>query len=328
MSQLEDAWERTLGLIERAAEFGRHEDKGGTIFGWYPAKPGEPVQVDHRIAWLRHTIYDPLDERELGSLERELGRPLPDVLRRFYTTCSNGLDLLGNDVMLYGLRRGRLLDPFDLVVETSDPPADAGPRHVFFGSWGDDRNLLYLDAHDERVHVSGLNSVTPLRTWPGLGDFLVATLEEQLRSSWDADGRRVGHVLVPEETAEPIPKTRHDLHVPDELADRAEQLRQMLAEAPESLAVGDAVVVLPEPDELGDLQLGYGVDADGGELSGDKPGDWRAAWIVIGTDEDLGDPFFVDLAEPELPVFTAMHGAGSWDPQPVAPSLKELLARA
>ncbi len=49
---------------------------------------------------------------------------------------------------------------------------------------------------------------------------------------------------------------------------------------------------------------------------------------MIGTDEDLGDPFFVDLAEPELPVLTATHGAGSWDPEPVAPSLEDLLTSA
>jgi hypothetical protein len=45
--------------MERASEFGRHDDQGGTIFGWYPAKPGEAPLVDARVAWLRHTIYDP-----------------------------------------------------------------------------------------------------------------------------------------------------------------------------------------------------------------------------------------------------------------------------
>jgi hypothetical protein len=116
--------------------------------------------------------------------------------------------------------------------------------------------------------------------------------------------------------------------VPTDLADRAEQVRRLLSEAPERLAVGDGVIVLVKPEELGDIQLGYGIDRDGSKLSGDKPGDWRASWIVIGTDEDLGEPFFVDLAEPELPVFTAMHGAGAWDPRPVARSLQDLLAGA
>jgi hypothetical protein len=52
------------------------------------------------------------------------------------------------------------------------------------------------------VHLSGLNSVSPLRTWAGLGEFLVSTLEEY-SSCWGAGGRRVGALPVPEEAAEP-----------------------------------------------------------------------------------------------------------------------------
>jgi hypothetical protein len=88
------------------------------------------------------------------------------------------------------------------------------------------------------------------------------------------------------------------------------------------------IVRLATPDELGELQVGYGVGPDGEDLTGDAPGDWRPSWLVIGTDEDLGDPVFVDLDDANLPVFTAMHGAGTWDPRPVAPSLQHLLASA
>ena len=71
------------------------------------------------------------------------------------------MELLGLDVTVYGLRRGRLLDPFDITVEASDPPADATANCVFFGSWSSRRNLLSLDAGDDRVHLSGRNSVAP-----------------------------------------------------------------------------------------------------------------------------------------------------------------------
>jgi hypothetical protein len=105
-------------------------------------------------------------------------------------------------------------------------------------------------------------------------------------------------------------------------------VREALSQAPETLEVGDSVVRLLPPDELGEMQVGFGVDPDGGDLSGGQRGDWRASWVVIGIEEDLGDPFFVDLAEPDLPVFTAMHGAGTWDPKAVAPALQDLLASA
>jgi hypothetical protein len=323
--ELEQAWDRALALIGRAGEFGRRDEEGGTIYGWYPAKPGEEPGVDYRVAWLRHIVYAPLDDRELGSLERELGRPLPDTLRRFYTECANGVSMLGDDVEIYGFRRGSLLDPFELDVEGSRVPTDATASHVFFGSWGDDNNPLYLDADDDRVHLSGRNSVEPLRTWSGLGEFLVSTLEEH-SSCWDENGRRVAPLPVPDEVAEPTPTPRRALSVPADLAERADLIRQALAEAPQNLKVGDAVVRLASPDELGELQVGYGVGPDGDDLGGNDPGDWRASWLVVGRDEDLGDPFFVDLADPSLPVFTAMHGAGTWDPRPVAPSWQHFLA--
>jgi hypothetical protein len=56
MVQLQDAWERALALIERAAEFGRHDMGGGTVVGWYPSKPGEAPRVRGRTAWLRHWV--------------------------------------------------------------------------------------------------------------------------------------------------------------------------------------------------------------------------------------------------------------------------------
>ena len=126
--------------------------------------------------------------------------------------------------------------------------------------------------------------------------------------------------------AGPTPTPRRALSVPADLAERADLIRQALAEAPRELKVGDGVVRLATPDELGDLQVGYGVDPDGEDLSGNARGDWRAGWVVIGGDEDLGDPLFVDLADASLPVFTAMHGAGTWDPRPVAPSWQHFLA--
>jgi hypothetical protein len=327
MLELAEPWERLLALIGRAREFGRRDEEGGTIYGWYPAKPGEDPVVDGRAAWLRHVVYTPLEDRELGRLERRLGRPLPGTLRHFYRACANGLSLLGDDVEIYGLRRGLLLDPFELEVETSRVPSDATARHVFFGSWGDNKNPLYLDADDDRVHLSGRNSVQALRTWSGLGEFLVATVEEYSRC-WDAGGRRVAPLPVPDEVAEPTPTVRRELSVSGDLAERAELMRQALGEAPQELKVGDGVVRLATPDELDDLQVGYGVGPDGDDLSGNARGDWRASWIVIGVEEDLGDPVFVDLADAKLPVFTAMHGAGTWDPRPVAPSFQHLLASA
>lgn len=74
---------------------------------------------------------------------------------------------------------------------------------------------------------------------------------------------------------------------------------------------------------LEDSQVGYSFDAKGNSLMTGKKGDWQPNWIVIATDE-TGDPVFVDTDNPELRVFTAAHGMGSWEAEPIADSLSAL----
>ena len=72
---------------------------------------------------------------------------------------------------------------------------------------------------------------------------------------------------------------------------------------------------------LDGAQLGYSRGPDGEDLAGDLPGDWQATWVVIGHEDQCGDPLFVDTSDSELPVFTAPHGEGAWRPQMIAESL-------
>lgn len=68
-------------------------------------------------------------------------------------------------------------------------------------------------------------------------------------------------------------------------------------------------------------QLGYRTHPDGHDLTGDSAGSWKDSWYVVGRDTVVGDPFFVDLNAENLPVYTAMHGTGSWEPSLVSSSL-------
>lgn len=115
------------------------------------------------------------------------------------------------------------------------------------------------------------------------------------------------------------------LDLPPELSRSYTLVCDLLAEAPQTVTVGDATYEFASPSALPLTQQGYSVSPEGEDLTGSRDGEWRAAWLVVGWDEDLSDPLFVDLAEDALPVFTAMHGAGKWEPEPVAPSLATLL---
>lgn len=96
---------------------------------------------------------------------------------------------------------------------------------------------------------------------------------------------------------------------------------QLLQSAPwRTVSLGAGGVDLFAAEELDDAQVGYAVSPDGERLTGTGEDDWQAGWLAVGIETTCGDPLFIDLAAPEMPVYTAMHGMGYWEPQPVADS--------
>ena len=73
--------------------------------------------------------------------------------------------------------------------------------------------------------------------------------------------------------------------------------------------------------EIENAQVGYSVTPQGRSLCGNGKGKWRSAWTVIGEEIGLGDPIFVDTVDPNLAVFTAIHGEGDWNPNRIAVSI-------
>jgi hypothetical protein len=89
--------------------------------------------------------------------------------------------------------------------------------------------------------------------------------------------------------------------------------------------IGAISIHLFSREEFEEGQLGYSVDDEGNSLTGNSEGDWKESWYVIGYDEDLGDPIFVDIENKNYPVMTAMHGQGDWEPEVIFSSLDAFL---
>ncbi len=87
------------------------------------------------------------------------------------------------------------------------------------------------------------------------------------------------------------------------------------------VSFGSATIHIHSPSQLPSGQIGYSVDPKGASLVGDKDGDWRPTWVVIGYSESGGDPLFIDTSENDYPVYTAPVGQGRWDRRLVATSL-------
>jgi hypothetical protein len=95
---------------------------------------------------------------------------------------------------------------------------------------------------------------------------------------------------------------------------RAEYAERLAAHEPREVSYGFGGIELIDAADLEAAQEGYTGEG------------WNDSWLVIGRDTLEGDPLFTDLDDPQLPVYTAMHGEGEWDPDPVATTLDAFFA--
>jgi hypothetical protein len=93
----------------------------------------------------------------------------------------------------------------------------------------------------------------------------------------------------------------------------------------ESVSFGMTTVTLFKTDKLEQAQIGFSVHPNGETLSGSSEGDWQKSWLVIGEEDLCGDPIFTDLDSEKLPIYTAMHGEGSWEPVLLAESFSNFI---
>jgi hypothetical protein len=80
--------------------------------------------------------------------------------------------------------------------------------------------------------------------------------------------------------------------------------------------------VVGKTAELNKSQIGYSVDKGGKTLVDSAIGNWQGSWLVIAQDTELGDPYFVDLNDENLAVYTALaQEENQWEPTLVASTL-------
>ena len=104
--------------------------------------------------------------------------------------------------------------------------------------------------------------------------------------------------------------------IPIDLPPRYNEVRAALPV--DEVAYGCGGLKLFSADEIEQGQVGYSVAPDGKSLCSGDRGAWQPNWTVIGNETACGDPLFIDTDDSALPVLTAIHGEGSWEPQPVA----------
>jgi hypothetical protein len=75
---------------------------------------------------------------------------------------------------------------------------------------------------------------------------------------------------------------------------------------------------------LEDEQVGFSLTDSRALLSEPSPTGWRPGWVIVAQSTLLGDPYFLDTADPDAegdcPVYTAMSGTDKWQPKLCASS--------
>ena len=70
--------------------------------------------------------------------------------------------------------------------------------------------------------------------------------------------------------------------------------------------------------EVAREQLAFSMNEDGSPRDGAKDLEWGKSWVLVAQSSLLGDPYFLDVskldAEGDCSVYTAMSGAGRWEP--------------
>jgi len=97
----------------------------------------------------------------------------------------------------------------------------------------------------------------------------------------------------------------------------------------------DSLTIVPGPFQALTLYAAPALERAQVTFRGTRPGDesfvaphgWHRGWVVIAYDN--GDPYFLDVSkqtpEGDYPVWTAMHGTGTWEPSLAASSLTQFV---
>lgn len=98
------------------------------------------------------------------------------------------------------------------------------------------------------------------------------------------------------------------------------KVKEFLANA-QPISIGYSEIHFFAPDALSEGQIGFSIDFNGNSLTGQKEGDWKESWLVIGLDH-LGDPIFIDNRNKNTPVLSSQHGHSEWETTLIADSLE------
>ncbi len=129
-------------------------------------------------AWL-NCIYEPISLKEIESIEESVGLKIPQSYKSFMLSFSNGLNILGDTISLFGYRFNYirnseeiLWQPYDIIIPNLyERPKNATHNDFIIGGYEWDGSKLYINKDNEICYCKS-EDITPLKKWNNLLGFL------------------------------------------------------------------------------------------------------------------------------------------------------------
>ena len=86
----------------------------------------------------------------------------------------------------------------------------------------------------------------------------------------------------------------------------------------ETVTPAERIRLIPASELLAEQQ-GFALDEQQERISEPSASGWRPSWVIVARSTLLGDPYFLDTADPDAegdcPLYTAMSGTEVWQPK-------------
>jgi hypothetical protein len=147
-------------------------------------------------AWL-NSVYLCLSEQETAELETLLDTTIPPEYRYFLQNISNGMNVLVDELCLFGKRKNYIRtsmdatrQPFNLRDALEEKPRNATSDMFFIGGYSWDGSKLYIDKRNNSVHYCKRYDSTSLKSWDSLAEMIISEVK-RLYSLFDLDGKQI-----------------------------------------------------------------------------------------------------------------------------------------
>lgn len=154
-------------------------------------------KIETTGAFLIGNASHSLSEQETAELETLLDTTIPPEYRYFLQNISNGMNVLVDELCLFGKRNNYIRtsmdatrQPFNLRDALEEKPRNATCDMFFIGGYSWDGSKLYIDKRNNSVHYCKRYDSTSLKSWDSLAEMIISEVK-RLYSLFDLDGKQI-----------------------------------------------------------------------------------------------------------------------------------------